>query len=312
MDTIIKPTNECTRRNFLQGLGLAVSTSWLANSETFAAQAAPASRPGTHRILSCNIRKPLEEDVKTGNGWDARKALCADVILAQRPDIICLQECVGVAMDYLRERLKDFDSYGLSNPEEAFNPANAILFSRSRYTLISAGGFWMSETPHVAGTKSWDSSRNRFVNWVQLKTRSAGREFRLWNTHLDHLGQVARENQARMVMEAAEAFPKDYPQILAGDFNAEATNPAVKLVIERGWTETHTAIHGPTDPGFTFHGFLGPKYAEKSAKAKSKGKIDWIFCRGAVKPVSAEILRDHRDGRYPSDHYFLSADVTMA
>jgi endonuclease/exonuclease/phosphatase family metal-dependent hydrolase len=41
------------------------------------------------------------------------------------------------------------------------------------------------------------------------------------------------------------------------------------------------------------------------------GKIDWIFARGATRVVGAAIIRDSRDGRFPSDHYFVSADVEL-
>jgi len=230
---------------------------------------------------------------------------------AQQADLICLQECQDVHLRHLKSRLPEFDTYALANPELVFHPANAILFSRARYELISAGGFWLSETPHVAGSKSWDSARSRFANWVHLKERKSGKEFRVWNTHLDHIGQLAREKQAELIVQASMVFPKAFPQLLTGDFNANVANPVVKLVKEGGWTDTYAAVHGPEDPGTTFHGFLGPKYAEDDPKGKLKGKIDFIWCRGAVKVLAAEVIRDGRNGRYPSDHYFMSAEVEL-
>jgi endonuclease/exonuclease/phosphatase family metal-dependent hydrolase len=47
-------------------------------------------------------------------------------------------------------------------------------------------------------------------------------------------------------------------------------------------------------------------------KLAHAGKIDWIFCRGDVTPVSSKIIRDQKDGIYPSDHYFLVADLKIA
>lgn len=263
------------------------------------------------KILSCNIRRNMPEDEAAGNGWDARKGMCAEVIGAQRADVICLQECGNPRLRDLRSRLPEFDSFGLANPNAVFNPANAILFARKRYEMVSAGGFWLSETPHVAGTKSWDSASARFVNWVHLKERDSGLEFRVWNGHLDHIGQVARENQAQLIIQAAEALPEDLPQLLTGDFNADVSNPAIEVLKAGGWLDTYTAVHGPEEPGFTYHAFLGPTFAEERPNARVKGKMDFIFSRGAVKAVAAEIIRDGRDGRYPSDHYFVSAEVTL-
>lgn len=44
---------------------------------------------------------------------------------------------------------------------------------------------------------------------------------------------------------------------------------------------------------------------------KNARRIDFIFVRGNLRPVSAEILRDKVDGLYPSDHYFLMSDFII-
>jgi len=307
----VKPENNFTRRNMIKGLGLAASAPLLGVPLSTAAQPAPATRPASHRILSCNIRLPTAVDDSEGNGWDARKQMCAEIIRVRRPDLICLQECFRVQLEYLRSHLPGFDSFGQVEPTRPNEPLNAILFSRSRYALFSAGGFWLSEQPHVAGSKSWDSRYARFVNWVDLEDRQSGRRFRVWNTHLDHVGQVARERQAQLICEAADAFADDLPQILTGDFNANGSNPAIRLVKERGWVDTYSAVNGPVEPAFTFHAFWGPEYDAKASSGRIRGQIDWIFCRGPVKTLAAEVIRDGRGGRYPSDHYFMSADVAF-
>ena len=261
--------------------------------------------------LSCNIRKSLPEDDEGGNGWEARKDLCFEVIRAQGADVICLQECSNAQLTDVQRRLPEFESFGLANPGELFNPTNLILFSKARFDLISAGGFWLSETPHVAGSRSWDCAHPRFANWVQLRERDSGRELRVWNTHFDHIGQLARERQAQIVVEASTVFPDELPQLLTGDLNADATNAAVKRLTDAGWLDTYAAVHGPQDPGFTFHAFLGPDFPTQTPQHKIKGKIDWILYRGPVWALAAAIIRDGRNGRYPSDHYFVSAEVTL-
>ena len=263
------------------------------------------------KILCCNIRRNMPEDEAAGNGWDARKELCAEVISAQNADIICLQESMHDPLADLLSRLEGYQSFGLANPDTVFNPTNVILFVQSRFEMVSAGGFWLSEAPHVAGSKSWDSARPRFVNWVHLKERETDVEFRIWNGHLDHIGQVAREEQAQLIVEASQALPQDLPQLFAADCNADAANPAIERLKTGGWLDSYEAVHGPEDPGFTFHAFLGPRFAEERPGGKIKGKIDCIFCRGPARVLDAGIIRDGREGRYPSDHYFVSAEVRL-
>lgn len=263
------------------------------------------------RVLCCNVRKNVPDDALTGNAWESRRDLCADVLAEQQPDVICLQECFNEHFTYLRSRLPEFDTYGLSNTFKEYNPCNAVFFARRRFELITAGGFWLSETPHIPGSKSWESASVRFANWVQLRDHGSECEFRVTNTHLDHVSQTARENQARLIIEYANALPDDLPHLLTADFNADMSNPAIDIIKAGGWLDTHIVIHGHADPGFTFHAFLGPRFPESRPPENVKGKIDFIFCRGPIRPLAADIIRNSRNGHYPSDHYFLSADVEL-
>src|SRR5690606_4503157 len=107
-----------------------------------------------------------------------------------------------------------------------------------------------------AGSFGWDTKSPRHANWARLRDRESGGEFIVWNTHFDHIGQQAREEQARMMGEASTAFdPIGIPQVLTGDMNAKANNRAIEVLKEGGWNDTYAALHGPQDPGFTFHGF---------------------------------------------------------
>lgn len=291
------------RRNFLKQIGIA-TTLPLLGRVAFAAETPVKISSSNHKILTCNVRVDVPADSKTGDGWAHRREFCADVIHGQKADLIGLQEAQLQHLTYLKSRMPEYDSYALSHAVTDFHPIDAILFLRSRYELISAGGFWLSETPHVAMSRSWDTANPRLANWVHLKERSSGREFRYWNTHLDHKGQQAREKGAAMIVQASAVLPKELPQILTGDMNAGAHNLAIKNYKDGGWLDTYAAIHGNEDPGLTAHGFRGPK-------GGGKNKIDWIFSRGPVKPLASAILRDERNGHYPSDHYFVSAEVTF-
>jgi endonuclease/exonuclease/phosphatase family metal-dependent hydrolase len=296
-----------SRRDFLSIAGAGLTASLYQSVAVAADSPATPADQGTIKILTCNIRLPLPEDEATGNGWNARRELCAEVIAAQKPDLVCMQECREVQLAYLLEKLAGWRAVGLTHPDLGFSRVNPILFS-PRFELVSAGGFWLSETPHIEGSKSWDSARGRFVNWAQLVDQQTKTQFRLWNTHFDHIGQVARERAASMIIEASRALPESLPQLLAGDFNSGATHPGIKAIKDAGWIDTYGAVHGPEDPGFTAHRFLGPAFAKE---AKSSRKIDWIFCRPGTKTLAADIIRDSRNGRFPSDHYFVSATLLL-
>lgn len=78
-----------------------------------------AQEKGTHRIMTCNIRiTGLTEDTKKpGCTWEERREVCRDVILAQKPDIICMQEVIYDSNEYMKKELKGYTSFGFSGPE---------------------------------------------------------------------------------------------------------------------------------------------------------------------------------------------------
>lgn len=306
------------RRTFIRHLGLAALFPWFGRRALAASDAPAKASTGAYRLLTCNIRVALPEDEATGNGWKARRDLCAEVIRAHKPDVFCLQEVLREQMEDLERAFPAFASFGFEGPEmNAREPGyrgiakNPIFYSRARYDLVSAGGFWLSETPHLPGSLSWGSARARHVNWVWLRGRSSRRQFRVLNTHLDHVSQRAREEQMKLILAEAAVYAPDFPQFLAGDFNSGADNPVLQLALDAGWTNTHTAAPGPRDEGNTTHGFLGPKYVPKTEAGRKRGPIDFILTRGPVSTLEWKIIRDSRDGRFPSDHYFVGAKVAL-
>lgn len=304
------------RRSFLVHLGAATALPLL-SSRLHAEDKTAAPNRSLHKVLSCNIRVALPEDEARGNGWSTRRDVCIEVIRNQKPDVFCLQEVLREQMHDLQRAFPNFGSFGFEGPEMDARMVgyhgiakNPIFYSQERYDLVTAGGYWLSETPHIAGSLSWDSARARHVNWVRLRDRKSGRQFRVLSTHLDHVSQRAREEQIKMVLADAAVYAPEFPQILAGDFNASAANNVYNLVIEAGWTDSRMASPEPRDNGNTTHGFLGEK-APKSEAAKKRGPIDFIFTRGPVSTLEWKIVRDSRDEIYPSDHYFIAAQLAI-
>jgi endonuclease/exonuclease/phosphatase family metal-dependent hydrolase len=254
-------------------------------------------------VLCSNVRCSTGKD--GDNIWANRKQVCVDVMRAQDPAIICCQEVLEDQFADLSAGLPEFDSFGMADEPHSLDVVDVIFYRRGLFRRVSAGGHWLSQTPHIPGSKSWDSDCIRLCNWLRLVETASGKEFRVVNTHLDHISQLARENQARLINEDAAAYEAAYPQILTGDMNAIASNAAIVSFKAAGWADTYEAVHGQDTPGNSFHRFMGPAFPAQV------GKIDWIFVRGAVRTLSARIVTDTINGRYPSDHYFVSADIAL-
>lgn len=268
---------------------------------------AMTSAPAEHRVMTCNIRiTGLEADEKPGLRWDDRRDVCLGVILSRKPDIICMQEVIYDSYAYMKEKLTGYMTFGFEGPEmdpytEGYHliGKNVIFFSKKRYELVSEGCYWLSDTPQIGGSVSWDSARARHANWVRLRDRRTGHEFRVLDVHLDHISEEARQAQAKMIVEECAQYQEDFPQIMCGDFNSGIANIAIKAVKEAGWRDAYEAIYGEEETGYTCHAWKG---ADRGKKGR---RIDFIFFRGGVEASSAEIIKDCPRGIWPSDHYFL-------
>lgn len=306
------------RRDFFKGAATASVGLILFPRDAMSVNVNKTNECCTHKIMTCNIRVALPQDEEKGLGWNARKKLTAKVINQQNPDIICLQEVIKVQMDDMRNYFSEFASFGFEGPEMDPFPVgyhliakNPIMFSKEKYELLTGGTYWLSETPLIGGSKSWGTARARNVSWVRLKEKQSGKEFRIINTHLDHISQEAREAQIKMILNEGDQYLDDFPQLLAGDFNTGTNNKVLKMTEEKGWKDTYTAIHGSVDPGFTYHGFKGAKYNGKTQGNQKNSRIDFILSRGLIETKGAKIIKDSDGDFYPSDHYFVSTEVEL-
>lgn len=278
---------------------------------------AAARERGVHRVVSCNIRVDLPQDGKEGNGWQTRKYVCERVMKRLRADIYCLQEVTAGQYADMCRMFPGYFVFGYPGPEMDALPdreyhgiaKNLVMFSRKRYELVGAGVYWLSETPLVGGSMSWGTARARHVNWVRLRDRRSGREFRVLSVHLDHISQEARLAQAGALLDETGQYPASVPQILAGDFNSKPSNPVARALADTGWTDATVQANGGDTLGFSYHGFRGEDYKPKKGMP---GRIDFIYLKGTgIRALESVLEKDRIGGKYPSDHYFLTADILI-
>jgi endonuclease/exonuclease/phosphatase family metal-dependent hydrolase len=280
---------------------------------TLLAESDSKSAEARHRILTCNILLDLPEHKGKPEDWSAhRRELCIKVIQARTPDILCLQEVGPGQRDDFVKSFPGFTSFGYVDPHTDMRPPrfqgikNMIMYSTERYEQTSAGLYWLSETPLIAGSKLAGEALPRHVSWLRLKDRVTRKEFRILNTHWA-LKQPVRAVEAQMLTsEAGPPYDPGFPQLLAGDFNSESTSPEHKILADAGWKDTYEILHKAVDSDSTAPAIPGAAHTTAPRR-----KIDFIYFHGNIKPLAAEIIREHEGDVYPSDHPFVSADVAL-
>ena len=133
-----------------------------------------------------------------------------------------------------------------------------------------------------------------------------GRELFFIDTHLDHVGQVARDEGVSLLMKRIETLSGGRPVILTGDFNSEPGSSVVAHVQTDGVLRDAKAIaaqRSGTDWSFSDFGQI-PE-AERPL-------LDYIFVSGDIEAVRYEVLPDTFDGGYVSDHAPVMAVVKIA
>ncbi|QBQ41686.1 endonuclease/exonuclease/phosphatase family protein [Sphingobacterium psychroaquaticum] len=298
------------RRTFLKKAGILGALPFLGGLEVQAFSS--GAKSSVLNVMTCNIRVDLEEDAAKGLGWKHRREACVAVIKKQGADLIGFQEVLRGQFLDLKEQLPDYFAFGFDGPEmDAFKEGyhgiakNPIFFSKKRFELLTAGGYWLSDTPLKAGSLSWGSARARNACWVRLWDRVAQREIRLVNLHLDHVSQEAKEQQIKVVLDESAPYQADFIQIMTGDFNVDMNNKVYQDVLQAGWLDSYVQAKGNEKPEGTTHGF---KPNDPAVQKRSK-KIDFIFVRGPINGEDATIVKDAYKGVWPSDHYFVRTQL---
>ena len=244
------------------------------------------------QVMTFNVRYPSPGD--GANVWEQRRDILVETIRLKDPDLVGTQELFYSQGQYIVENLPDYTWFGISRRGNHEDEHMGVFYKRDRLKLVDSGNFWLSETPEVPGSMSWEVSLPRMVTWGLFEIAGTSKRFFLYDTHFPHREQdeAARLECAKVIAERMKSLPAETPFFLIGDFNAPAGGEVYKLLtgqLEDAW-ERAPARQGPEG---TFNGW--------GASADGR-RIDWILYRGNVSAQEAETVTHNRDGRYPSDH----------
>ena len=222
-------------------------------------------------------------------------------------DVVGLQEALRNQIADLEAALPRFGWFGTGRSAERDGEHCAVLYRRDRLEVLAESTFWLSETPEVAGSRGWDAALPRIVTWGRLRDRRTGAIFHLFNTHFDHKGETARRESARLLLRKVDEIAgRDGPVVLTGDFNTTPdSEPYHILTTGDGTRPTFVdALHASSYPHH------GPTSSWNAFKAIEPGRrIDFILVRPPVEVRQHGILSDTFDGRFPSDHLPVLAEV---
>ena len=241
-------------------------------------------------IMTYNIRLDTENDGI--NMWDNRKEGIVSLIKEEDVDILGIQEALPDQIDYLSNQLKDYNYIGEGRNGGNSGEYSAIYFKSEKISLKEEETFWLSETPRVPSI-GWDAAINRIVTLGVFYIKNSKKELIVYNTHFDHIGKVAREKSAIMILNhITKNNYLDKSLVVMGDLNANTDEPTIKVLSEK--LEDAFKMNPLKDSIGTFNGF--------DINSKLSDRIDYVFTKNIKIIDYRHIYKKLPNGLWPSDH----------
>jgi len=247
------------------------------------------------KLMSYNIRY----DITTSNAspWTERHTAIASQIKRFDADIIGMQEVLDHQREQLLTDLPGYASLGIGRDDgKKAGEYSPIFFKEERFRLLTSGTFWLSPTPDVP-SKGWDAALNRICTYVQFSNLQSKDTFWVFNTHFDHVGEIARMKSAELILQKIQEVTKGTLQavIFCGDLNLNDDHPTITFLQSEMKDALLVAKQIKTKTNQTFNNFDLTTPASK--------RIDYIFTNEQLRVQSFETIVEPFGVSYPSDHF---------
>ena len=278
-------------------------------------RAVPVSEDGAMVVNAMTFNIRHEDDGDTGQrAWSERVGRIVRMVREEEVDIMGIQEGQHGQVADLRVSLPDYDFAGRGRSDgEKKGEYAGIFFRKDRFENDEerSGMIWLSDTPEVAGSKTWGNGYPRVATWVKLVDRSSGQGLWVVNMHLDHRNQPSREKGVRLMAERLVAMNVEAePVIWMGDFNATESNSVVRFLKGQGsslkavegfsgFRETYDALNAGVKKRGTLHFWMNDR--------NRQWKVDHVFVSKEGQVLESGILRSGEP--YLSDHFPVWARV---
>ena len=257
--------------------------------------------------MTFNIRYNTVAD--SMNGWPYRKDKVASQILFHEAHIIGVQEALHEQIMELQQLLPQYKYKGVGRDDgKEKGEYSAIFYDTTRLQALQSKTFWLSESPGVAGSKSWDAAITRIVTWIKFRDKKTKKIFFAFNTHFDHIGKVARMESAKILLQKVKEIGGSTASVITGDFNATPGDEPVQLITDRSnplhlVDSKEISLKPHYGPSGTFNGF--------KEKEQDDQPIDYIFLKGSWKVLNHATISQTWQGRFASDHFSVLATLRL-
>lgn len=253
-------------------------------------------------VMTYNIKWDNTND--TVNNWNDRKEAMVDLLKHYQPNIIGMQEVVNGQLNYLVTNLPNFSSIGVGREDgKEKGEYSPILYDTKLLKVVKSSTFWLSDTPDKISV-GWDAALERICTYALFEDLKTKKQFWVFNTHFDHIGVMAREKSAELIVSKMKDINVDnLPVLLMGDLNLTPDETPIlylKDALTDGQSITEKTFYGPTG---TFNGFDQDRVLTN--------RIDYIFV-DSFKVLEYMHIDDRMENnKHISDHLPVLATISF-
>ena len=254
-------------------------------------------------MMTYNIR--LDVAVDGENNWSHRKDFFTSQIQFYEPDIFGVQEATPNQVIAISNALLQYDKIGIGREGVGKGESSNIYYKKDRFMVKNEITFWLSETPNEI-SKGWDAACNRVCTFGLFEDIKTNKTFWVFNTHLDHIGEIARTKGIEMILNKITQVNKEnLPVFFMGDFNSQPEENRILELKKIMNDSRELSIEKPFGPIGTFNNF---QYNEPVTK-----RIDYIFLskNNGFTIQKYAVLTDSKNLRFPSDHFPVLIEISI-
>ncbi|WP_083702122.1 endonuclease/exonuclease/phosphatase family protein [Mangrovimonas sp. DI 80] len=253
------------------------------------------------KVMSYNIKLDYPKEGK--DSWANRKPFFINQLKFYEPDVLGVQEAMPNQMKDMESLLPDYDYVGVGRDDgNDAGEYSAIFYKKDELKVLESSTFWLSQTPDKV-SMGWDAVCNRVCTYALFENKTTKQKFWMFNTHFDHVGEVARKNSAILIVEKIKELNKNnYPVVLSGDFNMESGHESIQY-ITKSLNDSKAVTTVAFGPEGTFNGF---HFEEPVTK-----RIDFVFTSKNITVEKYAVLSDNWNLQYPSDHFPVLVEMLL-
>jgi endonuclease/exonuclease/phosphatase family metal-dependent hydrolase len=253
-------------------------------------------------LITCNIR--FDNPADGANSWKNRRDFLSQTLLKYNPSLIATQEGRYHQISELNLSLESFQIIDQHRSWIGERMYPTLFAKQGVFEHLASGDLWLSETPEVAGSLSFNSTFPRLMTWTRIQLKGSEENILIVNTHLDHVKQETRIEQAKvLVNQIHRLWDQKSALIIMGDFNDSPDSSVMKIIFKEfpflndAWRQFNS------NEETSHHAFKG--------EIQNGSRIDWILIDKKFTIQSCLMDKSNLNGLYPTDHFPVICQIKI-